>query len=250
MALIRAGFLQWSLTWHDLDTAFNHPPATLDLLRASIRSTGSENPMTQVQHVLDGRWGTGPLRGQIRTFQSSFDLLLLYLKEPDGEKWRRAVFTEALCLFDRSRMASKAFRERFEAVARDLLPEGARNSLAKAGSSLLFAGGGPEFGSDFENATLLAAMPASAIQGFKPEELSLVLHLDDRRPTSGGYRDLWNGVLRTFNRTNRSRTCCGMNHLRCWVSAHRISWGMNSQTRAALSLPRPSWRGPNAASPC
>ena len=199
MALIRAGFLQWSLTWHDLDTAFNHPPATLDLLRASIRSPGSENPMTQVQQVLDGRWGTGPLRGQIRTLQSSFDLLLHYLREPDGEKWRRAVFTEAICLFDRSRMASKAFRERFETVARDLLPEGARNSLAGARSPLFYAAGGPEFGSEFENATLLAAMPRSAIQSFKPEELSLVLHLDDRRPTSDGYRDLWNGVLRTFN---------------------------------------------------
>lgn len=199
MALIRAGFLQWSLTWHDLDSAFGHPQATLDLLRASVRATGSENPMTQVQHALDGRWGTGPLRGRLHTLQSSFDLLLRYLEEPDGEKWRRAVFTDALCLFDRSRMVSPAFRERFEAVARDLLPEGARNSLAGPGSQLFYAGGGPEFGSDFENATLLATMPPSAIQAFKPEDLSLVLHLDDLQPTSDGYRELWNGVLRTFN---------------------------------------------------
>ena len=199
MALIRAGFLQWSLTWHDLDSAFGRPSSILDLLRGSIRARESGAALTAVQHILDEKWASGPLRRDIRRQDSSFDLLLRYLEEPDLEQWRRAVFTEALCLFDQSRMSSPEFRQQFLSVARDILPNAAFKALSSQDGQFLLAGGGPEFDSGVENATLLISMPPSAIGEFKPEEMSFALHLNDLQPEASGYRDCWNGALRLFN---------------------------------------------------
>ncbi len=199
MALIRAGFLQWSLTWHDLDSAFGHPSEILDILRGSIPETRSGSAMASPQRLLDRRWGTGPLRSDLPRLQSSFDLLLRYLQEPDLERWRKAVFTDALCLFDQSRMTSPTFRQTFDTAARELVPDGAQETLGSAAQPLLYAGGGHEFGSGFKGATLFVTLPPSAIQSFDPTGMAFALHLDDRQTDADDYRDLWNGTLRLFN---------------------------------------------------
>ncbi|MDE0102342.1 MAG: DEAD/DEAH box helicase [Bryobacterales bacterium] len=199
MALVRAGYLQWSLTWQDLDSAFSRPQPALDLLRGSISSRGSGQAMARVQRGLDGRWNTGPLRQSLHTSPTSFDLLLRHLEDPDFGRWQKAVFTDVLCLFDHSVMATADFRQRLEASARDLLPGGAQDRLMSWGNTALYAGGGPEFGSGFENANLFVSLSRSALSKLKPDRMSFALHLDDSDPSAESYQEVWNGSLRLFN---------------------------------------------------
>lgn len=199
MALVRAGFLQWSLTWQDLDSAFDRPRPTLDLLRGSIGARGSRQAMAQVQRVLDGEWNTGPLRQSLRTSPTSFDLLLRYLEDPDFGRWHRAVFTDVLCLFDQSAMATPQFRQRLEASARHLLPGAAQDRLMSWGDTAVYAGGGTEFGSGFERANLFVSLLPSAIQELRPDRMTFALHLDDSNPSGERYQEVWNGTLRLFN---------------------------------------------------
>lgn len=58
MALVRAGFLVWSLTWHDLEFVFGKAPDVPDLLAGAAAS----GDMAALQRTLDDRWGTGGLR--------------------------------------------------------------------------------------------------------------------------------------------------------------------------------------------
>ena len=55
MALVRAGFLVWSLTWHDLEVALGKSDDAADLLEDAAH-------MTNVQQSLDARWNTGLTR--------------------------------------------------------------------------------------------------------------------------------------------------------------------------------------------
>ena len=58
MALVRAGFLVWSLTWHDLEFVFGKAPDVPDFL-AGVKASET---MVSLQHELDARWGTAGLR--------------------------------------------------------------------------------------------------------------------------------------------------------------------------------------------
>jgi len=113
MALVRAGFRIWSLTWKDLDAAFGDQRAVASVLP-------DRGEMAGVQVSLDDTWDTNAIRGWLRAGEPSLTLLLRYLAEPDGEVWRRATFTHLLGSFRRDEMQSREFRERFTKAAQAL----------------------------------------------------------------------------------------------------------------------------------
>ena len=133
MALVRAGFKVWSLTWHDLEVAFDGAAGALSRgargASPSHERAGTlldaQNPgMARLQQALDDRWQTATLRRQLMR-EPALVLLLHWLRESGtsdtgalvAEQWRNAVFTALLGLFDGQRMKDPALREQFERTA-------------------------------------------------------------------------------------------------------------------------------------
>ena len=101
LALVRAGYLVWSLTWHDLEAVLGKGDDALDVLDVLGDDDGH---MAKLQRTLDARWGTGSVRSRLA--QPSFRLLVRFLRNPDADGWKRAVFTRLLGLFEPADMQS------------------------------------------------------------------------------------------------------------------------------------------------
>ena len=198
MALARAGVQVWSLTWHDLEVAFDGAAEAQTLLNA-------QNPgMAKLQHALDERWQTATLRRQLLR-EPALALLLRWLAEsgaseaaPTAERWRNAVFTALLGLFDSQRMRSPALRERFRRTV--ALPGQLAEMLADIDEPT-FGGAGAwlDESAPFENLPL--ALPLAAVDPPDPARLLAILHLDDDEASAhhANYRPAWNRTLRLFN---------------------------------------------------
>ena len=229
MALVRAGFLVWSLTWHDLEVAFGKAAEAVDFLDAvtngsasasgSTTAAESESPrtgeMAELQRLLDERWDTGAIRTCLRA--SSLELLLRYLAEPVPEKWKQAVFTALIGLFEQRRMESgeprmlsPELRSRFDAAVESSLPGQVREAVGEltrhevpddAQSRVALAGRGVWHGTAPRFADLFLALPLAAVRDGEPDDMAAIVHLHDDEPTRGHprYRPVWNGVLRLYN---------------------------------------------------
>ena len=134
MALVRAGFLVWSLTWHDLEPVFGGAPDVPDLL-AGARAG---DDMAALQRRLDARWDTAGLRARLA--DPTLMLLVNYLRAPEPDRWKRAVFTALFGLFDRQGMF--ALRAAFDRVAADTLPGQIRDALRELPRPVAVAGAG------------------------------------------------------------------------------------------------------------
>ncbi|MCY4014381.1 MAG: DEAD/DEAH box helicase [Gammaproteobacteria bacterium] len=190
MALVRAGYLVWSLTWHDLEVALGKNDDAADLL-------GDAAQMAGLQRSLDSRWGTGLVRSRLR--EPSLLLLVRYLQNPDAQAWQRAVFTELFCPFDHGSMTSPAMREAFLDAAAQLTPA-FRDALVDLPTSCAFAGRGEWRDTPPSFTQIFVALPLAAVETPEPGEMVVALHLDDDRQSSeADYRREWNGVLRLFN---------------------------------------------------
>ena len=181
MALIRAGYRVWSLTWRDLEAALRDVENT-PLFAA--RSTG-------LQRNLDERWATTELRSRLA--EPSLKLLVYYLQNPDSSAWQRAVFTELLGLFDPAHMQTEQARETF-AEGSGKLPPALREALRELPEATAFATLDVA-----ERVQLLLALPLEAVSAADAGALTATLHLDDARTDVAGYRDAWNTVLRLCN---------------------------------------------------
>ena len=199
VALMRAGFQVWSLTWQDLEVAFGGAAESGTLLDA-------QNPqMAELQRRLDERFGTASLRRQLR--EPALFLLLRWLRESgdpstvtaNAERWRNAIFTTLLGLFDSQRMKKPALRERFEKAAGPL-PGQLAEALADMNEPA-YGGTGAWLNDAGTFADLFVALPLNAVDPPDPTALLAIAHLRDaetnrRHPN---YRPAWNGVLRLFN---------------------------------------------------
>ena len=191
MALVRAGFLVWSLTWHDLEVAHGKGDAAADLLG------GDEGRMAQLQRKLDGRWETGSLRSHLAT--PALTLLVRYLRTPEREHWKRAVFTELIRLFDPSVMQGEDLRRQLSDGA-ERLPGQLRDALGELPQDAALAGRGAWRGTPPEFVEMLLALPLDAVSNADPNSLLVILHLDDAASTEElAYRREWNGVLRLYS---------------------------------------------------
>ena len=194
MALVRAGFLVWSLTWHDLEFVFGKAPDVPDLL-AGAKAGGD---MATLQRKLDDRWNTAVLRSRLA--EPTLMLLVNYLRAPEPARWRQAVFTALFGLFDRERMLSGALRVGFDRAAADALPGQVRDALGELPPPVAVAGIGAWIGTDPAFFDLFTAFPLAAVEQGDPDAAVVAVHLQDDHAScqSDGYRRVWNGVLRLF----------------------------------------------------
>ena len=201
MALVRAGYLVWSLTWHDLEIVLGTGDDATDLLG------DDDGRMTQLQRTLDTRWDTGLIRSRLA--EPSLTLLARYIQNPDTQAWKRACFTELLRLFHSTDMRSNELKGQFADAARHL-PAALQDTFADLPTDTALAGLGAWRNSPPEFAQLFMALPLDAIKTPEPNELIVALHLDDagqsderaENSVSDGhhpYRREWNGVLRLYN---------------------------------------------------
>ena len=199
MALARAGFQVWSLTWQDLEVAFGGPA------EAGMLSNAQNPQMADLQRALDDLCKTATLRRQLRA--PALLLLLRWLSESGDPstapastaRWRNAIFTTLLGLFDSQRMRNPALLERFK-NATGALP----GQLAEALTDMndpAYGGTGPWLADAGGFADVFLALPLSAIDPPDPTQLIAVAHLHDAEPNrrNPNYRHAWNAVLRIFN---------------------------------------------------
>ena len=197
MALIRGGYIQWSLTWRDLEVAFGGTADAPDFIHGARESGGGFGQMKAFQDKLDAKWSVGPLRSRMR--ESSFDLLLRFLAEPDLSQWKRAVFIDAFRIFERATMADAGFQSRFQSATKEVLPPQAVDALLRSDDPSFVAGRGSFLDAGFGPADLFVALPTTAIAQGAADEMFVALHLRDQNPDEDGYREIWNGTLRLFN---------------------------------------------------
>ncbi len=195
MALVRAGFLVWSITWHDLEFVFGQAADVPDLLAGA--QAGDD--MAALQRKLDSRWGTAGLRSRLA--EPSLMLLVNYLQAPEPARLKRAMFTALFGLFDRQQMLSGAFRASFDRATSEALPGQVRDALGDLPAPIAVAGIGSWTGTAPAPFDLFAAFPLAAVEQGDPDAAAVVLHLHDDKASreSDGYRRVWNGVLRLFN---------------------------------------------------
>ena len=195
MALSRAGYLVWALTWHDLEGVFGGAADAFDLLAGKPGAY----PMDAVQQALDGRWDTGGLRSRLG--ESSLALLVAWLADPDPLRWKRAVFTELFRQFDRDRMLDPELREAFAAAAGEASPGFVRDRLAELPAQACVGGRGGWTSESAGPVDLFLALPLAAVRGGEPDEVTAIVHLHDDEESRKGkdYRRYWNGVLLAFN---------------------------------------------------
>ncbi len=190
MALVRAGYLVWSLGWQDVvegetgvgpfDFGDGGPPG--------------------LQAALDRRWGVAGLRRRFAD-TSSLELLARYLAKPDPEHWKQAVFTSLCGLFDHREMRGGGLRTRFESRAAEVLPDQARAAFADLEQPVARAGLGAWTGKPPKTMDLFVALPLAAVERGDPDGMRAALHLqdDEEGRATENYRQVWNGVLRLFN---------------------------------------------------
>ena len=191
MALVRAGFLVWSLTWHDLETVLGRGHCATDLLG------DDDGRMAQLQGTLDTRWETSLIRSRLP--EPSLKLLVRYLQKPDPQAWKHAVFTDLLRLFQPADMRSAGLTVQFAEAAKQL-PAALREAIAELPAATAFAGRGGWRNTPPDFTQLFLALPLAAVETPEPNELIVALHLNDADQSEHeDYRGEWNGVLRLYN---------------------------------------------------
>ena len=133
-ALVRAGYLVWSLTWHDLETVLGTGSDALDVLG------DDEGRMVKLQRALDTRWETGSIRARLS--EPSLELLVRYLQKPDTRAWKRAVFTHLLGLFEPAEMQSAELEREFADAIAGALPPMLRDAIGALPDETAHAGRG------------------------------------------------------------------------------------------------------------
>ena len=194
MALVRAGFLVWSLTWHDLEFVFGKAPDVPDLLAGA----GAHDDMAPLQAALDDRWDTAGLRSRLA--EPTLMLLVNYLRAPEPVRWKQAAFTALFGLFDREQMRNEAVLAGFQRAAADALPGQVREALGELPPPIYVAGIGAWAGTVPAPFDLFTAFPEAAVKQGDPDVAAVVVHLHDDQESRqrDGYRRIWNGVLRLF----------------------------------------------------
>ena len=95
--------------------------------RPARRGTGERRHGAALQRRLDARWDTAGLRSRLA--EPTLMLLVNYLRAPEPDRWKRAVFTALFGLFDRQGMF--ALRAAFDRAAADALPGQVRDALGE-----------------------------------------------------------------------------------------------------------------------
>ena len=192
LALVRAGYLVWSLTWHDLEAVLGKGDDALDVLG------GDDGRMAKLQRTLDALWDTGSIRSRLA--EPSLKLLVRFLRNADARAWKRAVFTHLLGLFQPADMQSAVLKREFADAVAGELPSMVQDAIRELPEETALAGRGKWRNTPPDFAQIFLALPVTAVEPPDPDKLIVALHLDDAaRSADQDYRREWNGVLRLYN---------------------------------------------------
>ena len=192
LALVQsAGFLQWSLTWADIDRLFG-----------GVKDS-SRNPFTEclypemqaLQQRVSEKLGVSELAGV--AVQSPFYQLMDYLKNPDRSAWMNLAFSRCLGWFEQRRMREAATRDAFlRQVERDACRE-MIDALRELGDS---AFGGMSWANADDPLRIQCALPLAAINDLDPSQVWINLCLDSTFAIeNAGFQSAWQGFLRAYN---------------------------------------------------
>ena len=129
--------------------------------------------MAKLQRTLDGRWETGSIRSGLS--QPSFGLLVRFLRNPDPDDWKRAVFTQLLSLFQPADMQSAALKREFTEAAAEALPSMVQEVIGALPEETAFAGRGSwrDTPPAFAQVYLAGAdLPVEMLEADSPDESS------------------------------------------------------------------------------
>ena len=188
MALVRAGFLVWSLTSEDF--------ADSGSTNGALAMFGKEKHMASLQSQLDARWDSGAIRGHLA--ERSLTLLVRYLQSPDPIAWKRAVFTEVLRAFQPAEMLTTDLRDQIS-DATERLPSALRAAFAEQLEDSACARLPSENPMGSAVISLLLALPIASVKTPEPDELLVSLHLHDDDVTSPEYQGEWHKFWRLSN---------------------------------------------------
>ena len=191
-ALVRAGFLVWSLTWHDLEAVLGTGSDALDVL------DDDNGRLAKLQRTLDAAWETGSLRARLS--DPSLELLVRYLQKPGTQAWKRAVFTRLLGVFEPANMTTADLERAFADAIAGALPPTLRDVFGTLPDATARAGRGGWCNTAPAHTQVFGAVPLAAVDRPDPDGMMVALHLDDAAPSDQqDYRREWNGVLRLYN---------------------------------------------------
>jgi len=193
MALVQSGhFWQWSLTWDDVHREF------------SKSHTGSRNPFAEELHasmkpLRDALAAKLPSKLDMSAFEayaSSSPLmqLLLFLQQPETDKWRDYSFTRVLGWFDQDRMLAldDVCKEYFNSRAPTRL-----NQLLDDAGQCAFGGIGLDDATD--PLQILCAAPLEAIKSVDTEKMISSVYLNTDMTSDASFKRAWQGFLKAYN---------------------------------------------------
>jgi len=189
MALVQSGyFWQWSLTWDDVHREF------------SRSHTESRNPFSENLQA-----SMKPLRNalasklNIQTFEpyascSPLMQLLLFLKQPDTDKWRDYTFTRVLSWFDKDRMMT--LQKSCESYFDSNVPTQLNQALENSGKC---AFGGISLDKDSYPLKITCAVPLSAIESMDADKVISSIYFNTAMSSDDSFKRSWQGFLKAYN---------------------------------------------------
>jgi DEAD/DEAH box helicase domain-containing protein len=196
MAIVQSGkYHVWSLSWYDVqDTFTRQHDFYRDYLNPATLPAGD-----RFEKLLAG-YGLRELKGLER--QSSFAMLMRFLKRPEADTWRKFSFVWSLLHADANHFAGREAIENWRRGIKNIFPEEMAAKFITVDGDCLYGLSEPKDYHDQVEIEQFVLVEREAVR--PPGETSGVRFgccLDDResRREEDGFRLVWNGYLRLFN---------------------------------------------------
>jgi len=193
MALVQSGhFWQWSLTWDDVHREFSKS-------HTDSRNPFSEGLQPSMQPLRDAMVAKLPSKLDMRAFEAYGDSsplmqLLLFLQQPDADKWRDYTFTRVLGWFNQTEMM--ALHESCNAYFNSHAPTRFNQWLEDAGQC---AFGGIGLADASDPLQLTCAAPLDAIQSVDAGKMMSSIFLNTDMASDASFQRAWQGFLKAYN---------------------------------------------------
>ncbi len=198
MALLRSGrFLVWSLTWHDVESAFTKVDPHAKHFQNYL-DTGS-TPMGHQFGPFAEAYGAGGL--QAANGESSFDWLVRFLKGPDPNLWRAYAAVHGQMFIEGQKYAVEKEWEKWVVGVNEVFPGDMAPLLTqKRGEGLLGLCEKHGKGKD-KLLRLFVSMSKEAVASKDPTGLRVGCQLEDDPAAQqhGDFVSIWTGFLRLYN---------------------------------------------------
>lgn len=196
MALVQSDrFLNWSLTWKDVDNEFNPQNNYYDTFLNLGQNTETLEHYNHIVKTVTG----GKL---IRAYkQTSFQLLMTYLAEPDADAWSRYAFAQVALWIRNERISGEENIQNYERTLNTAATEEMVEFFHQLDEPKLLC----RFSRGEENSTprfqFLAAVTRNAVNAKDVNQCFVTAYLDDSDEKVGenGFQNPWNSFLRLYN---------------------------------------------------